>query len=175
MPHPVHPVHPCKFLAIFPHKYQYVCIIKNEDFRQSRADECGHLSSRWATGNKRQVMRHQHIKNDCTGTRKGDPDPSRARSNDLWRRPSTELKPVATPSGSVRNDRCNKSRSPKANAPSATRASRHTPYASAPSHRSDVHLPIPFAKRKGRRSGANAGDASQGPGKRSWIRQTSDA
>ena len=42
-----------EILAIFPHKHQYVCIIKSEDFRQSRADECGHLSSRWAKGNKR--------------------------------------------------------------------------------------------------------------------------
>ena len=83
------------FLAIFPHKHQYGCIIKSEDFRQSRADECGHLSSRQATGNKRQVMRQRHIKSDYTGTRKGNPDPSRVLSNDLWRRPSTELKPVA--------------------------------------------------------------------------------
>ncbi len=76
-------------------------------------------------------MRQQHIKNEYSGTRKGNPDSSRVLSNDLWRRPSTELKPVATPSGSVRNDRCNKSRSPRANAPSATRPSRHTRCTSA--------------------------------------------
>ena len=78
-------------------------------------------------------MRQQHIRSDYTGTRKGDPDP-RVLLNDLWRRPSTELKPVATPSGSVRNDRCNKSRSPRANAPSATRASRHSRCTFAPRH-----------------------------------------
>ena len=160
-----HGNHGSNFLAIFPQKHQYVCIIKSEDFRQSRADECGHLSSRRATGNKRQVMRQQHIRSDCTGTRKGDPDPSRVRSNDLWRRPSTELKPVATPSGSVRNDRCNKCRSPRANAPSATRASRHSRCTPASRH----------SRARGCGAERTQGMPAKGPGKRSWIRQTSDA
>ena len=68
-------------------------------------------------------MKAQHIKSEYTGSREGNPD-SRVRGSHLWRRPSTELEPVATFSGSVRSDRCNKSRSPRANAPSATRASK---------------------------------------------------
>ena len=65
-----------------------------------------------------------HDTSEYTGSREGNPD-SRVGSTDLWRRPSTELKPVATSGGSVRNDRSNKSRSPRANAPAAERASRH--------------------------------------------------
>ncbi len=68
-------------------------------------------------------MKAQHINSEYTGSREGNPD-SRVRGSHLWRRPSTELEPVATFSGSVRSDRCNKSRSPRANAPSATRASK---------------------------------------------------
>ena len=68
-------------------------------------------------------MKAQHINSEYTGSCEGNPD-SRVRGSDLWRRPSTELEPVATFSGSVRSDRCNKSRSPRANAPSATRASK---------------------------------------------------
>ena len=79
-------------------------------------------------------MRARSNTSEYAGSRKGNPD-SRTCSNDLWRRPSTESEPVATSRGSVRNDRCNKSRSPKANAPSATRASR---------------LSAPFVKRRGR-------------------------
>ncbi len=67
-------------------------------------------------------MKAQHIKSEYTGSCEGNPD-SRVRGSRLWRRPSTELEPVATFSGSVRSDRSNKSRSPRANAPSATRAS----------------------------------------------------
>ncbi len=69
-------------------------------------------------------MRALHDKSEYTGSREGNPD-SRVGSSDLWRRPSTELEPVATSGGSVRNDRSNKSRSPRANAPAAERASRH--------------------------------------------------
>ncbi len=68
-------------------------------------------------------MKAQHTKSEYTGSCEGNPD-SRVRGSHLWRRPSTELEPVATFSGSVRSDRCNKSRSPRANAPSATRASK---------------------------------------------------
>ena len=81
-------------------------------------------------------MRAIHNTSEYTGSRKGNPD-SRVSSSDLWRRPSTELKPVATSGGSVRNDRCNKTRSPRANAPAATRASRHR---------------LPVAKRRERNS-----------------------
>ena len=122
-------------------------------------------------------MRQQHIKSDYTGTRKGIPDPSRVHSNDLWRRPSTELKPVATPSGSVRNDRCNKSRSPKANAPSATRASRHTPYASAPRTVATCIHPSPSRSARGGGAERTQGMPAKGrvSGREFGRRRTLDA
>ncbi len=100
-------------------------------------------------------MRALHNTSEYTGSREGNPD-SRVGSSDLWRRPSTELEPVATSGGSVRNDRSNKSRSPRANAPAAERASRHHLPVAMRRERNSFSSPFKGEIRRGARSGCLA-------------------
>ena len=125
-------------------------------------------------GSKRKIVREQRNKSGDTGSRKGNPDP-RTPTRELRRRPATELAPVETSSGSVRNDRSNKSRSPRSNATSATRASGHpTPRAKSICDAAQGRRLLIEAVAVLRLSRAARRTSSQGPGKRSRIRQTSD-
>ena len=104
-----------------------------------------------------------HKTSEYTGSREGNPD-SRVGSTGLWRRPSTELEPVATSGGSVRNDRCNKSRSPRANAPAAERASRHQLTVAERRERNSFPSPLQGEIQRGSRSGCLAKGRVNGRG-----------